>query len=96
MVDFEEAVIQFVVQQVSKGVRVTNSSTVFDDLGLDRNDALAFMNEFSRRFDVDMSNFDFVAHFSAERMGPSELLRLVAVGIRSISGVSAHEAAKVR
>jgi hypothetical protein len=39
------------------------------ELGLDGDDASAFMARFAERFDIDMSNFDSADYFGRERAG---------------------------
>ncbi len=40
------------------GVDVTQDSLVFDDLGIDGLDAHTFMEDFSKNFNVDLSDFN--------------------------------------
>jgi acyl carrier protein len=54
-----------------------------EDLGLDGDDAVEFLNAFAETFGVDMSAFDFGEHFGAESgLGPRTLLRAILPGTR--------------
>jgi acyl carrier protein len=46
--------------------RITYSTTLYGDLGMDGDDAVEFFQEFQARFQVDLSAFDFMRHFHEE------------------------------
>jgi hypothetical protein len=46
--------------------KLVDHASLFHDLGVDGDDARDFLREFSCRFQVDMSQFVFSAHFGPE------------------------------
>jgi len=60
----EQELIEFIETKV--GVKVNRDSLIFEDLGIDGLDAETFFDEFSHRFDVDMSGFNPSEFFSSE------------------------------
>ncbi|MDR2637450.1 MAG: DUF1493 family protein [Zoogloeaceae bacterium] len=46
--------------------KISSSSSITDDLGVGGDDGIDLMNEFSREFDVDITNFEFDKYFGHE------------------------------
>lgn len=61
-----EEIIGILRQYVGRRRRITMETTLFVDLGLFGDDAWEILDEFSRRFHVDMSQFRFESHFLYE------------------------------
>ncbi len=60
----------------SKGP-LSADTRLLDDLGMDGDDAVEFMEAFSKEFDVDMSEFEFDKHFGPEGFGPVDLFYIL-------------------
>ena len=50
---------------------------LLDDLGMDADDAVEFMEAFSEEFNVDMSEFEFKRHFGPEGFAPPDLFYIL-------------------
>ena len=77
-VDIEATVISLLRKHGRNHPRLESdrSLSVRADLGLDGEDALEFINEFTEVFSVDMKDFDFLSWFGNEgSIGPLDLLR---------------------
>ncbi len=61
-----EKVRDFVAEHLSVKKNKLSEQTSLDKLGVTGDDALEFMEEFMKRFSVDMSDFEFKKHFDAE------------------------------
>jgi acyl carrier protein len=60
-------VVAFVVRQVGcNPERVTPQSRILEDLGVDGTDAADLMDEFGKKFGVDLATFQFSRHFGPE------------------------------
>src|SRR5437773_2571583 len=62
-----EAIRDFVVAEcrVSEE-RLTPDTTLFDDLGIDGDDAIEFFEAFQQRFEVDLGSFELRRYFGPE------------------------------
>jgi hypothetical protein len=70
-----EAVLRFVAKELSvKRERLTVDTRIEHDLGCTGDDADEFMQTFSARYLVDLSNFNFSLHFHNEGINPLDLL----------------------
>lgn len=90
--DIQQDVLSFVQTHLGHSHGDLSGTTRLGaDLGLDGDDASEFMTDFAKTFEVDLSEFSFVDHFSVESgLNPIGLLvRLFTKGKRS-------EAADVR
>ena len=72
--DMFKSVESFVLEfrPASKGP-LSADTGLLDDLGMDGDDAVEFMEAFSKEFDVDMSEFEFNRHFGPEGFSPLAL-----------------------
>jgi acyl carrier protein len=71
----DEAVIDFVCER--RGVsreQVTADTSLLWDLGLDGDEAIEFLEEYSERFKVDVSHFEFAKFFDSEGEGCNPFL----------------------
>ncbi|MBM3116141.1 acyl carrier protein [Jeongeupia naejangsanensis] len=48
---------------------VQPESTLFGDLGIDGDDAVEFFESFSKKFEIDITGFNFQHHFGTEGSG---------------------------
>ncbi|PXX41537.1 DUF1493 family protein [Undibacterium pigrum] len=74
------------------GVPIQNLSddtSLFHDLGMDGDDALEFMQEFSRRFHVDLAQFVHSDYFGAEAASNPLALVTGLIGLISTTGCTA-------
>ena len=55
---------------VSEREKLTSSTKLSQDLGLEGGDADEFLQEFSKKFDVDFSGFNFKKYFVEEGWDP--------------------------
>lgn len=66
----EQAVIDFVVWFIADDrMTVTTDTLLVRDLGIDGKDALRFLTRFSKRFNVDISNFPEGEYFHDKQRG---------------------------
>jgi hypothetical protein len=56
---FKPDLYKFIESKI--GLAVSDDTIFFDNVGIDGLDALTFMDEFAKNFNVDMSNFDHSA-----------------------------------
>lgn len=83
-----ERVIQFVSMQTRiNAQKLTLSSTLFQDLGIDGDDAIDLLRAFSEEFRVDLSELDPKQHFGPEGFGPSAIF----LWLFSILGIERSE-----
>jgi acyl carrier protein len=74
----DEQVRAFVAETVGRSQgEILPTTALQNDLGLDGDDAHEFMIEFVKRFDVDMSGFEFLGHFGSEGMWPWQFPRFL-------------------
>lgn len=71
----ERHVIDFLKEL--RPIPVGRSSVVQDDLGIDGDDAVELIVEFSKRFKVDMSDFPYSRYFGPEGLPPTWLLYIL-------------------
>ena len=63
----EEEVKKFISISLSVPLnRISEETSLFHDLGIDGDDAVDFLNEFSDYFNVNLSKFNFNDYFGAE------------------------------
>lgn len=63
--------------------RLSSSTTLFGDLGVDGQDGIDLFVAFGKRFYVDLSALDTTRHFGAEGFGPRALLHWVVLWLRA-------------
>src|SRR5262249_41588932 len=61
-----DSVVQFVLTQTRTRKRLSGSTDIAYDLGVDGDDAVEFMLSFQDLFNVDLSHFNFDLHFGGE------------------------------
>ena len=62
-----EEIIEFISQSLSIPLnKITKTASLFHDLGIDGDDAIDFLNEFSHTFGVSLSQFRFNEYFGPE------------------------------
>ena len=67
----DEAVIDFVCERrLVPREQVSADTSLSWDLGLDGDEAIEFLEEYSERFSVDVSQFEFSKHFGGEGCNP--------------------------
>jgi hypothetical protein len=67
-----------------------------DDLGVDGDDAVELMEEFSKRFDVDLETFHIGEYFGCEGLPPRFLFDWLIIIFKRLLGKSAYEAAGLK
>jgi acyl carrier protein len=74
MINKQDEVIEFIAKElgISK-MKLKMESRMFHDLGVDGDDAGEFIVAFSKRFDVDISDFIFNDYFGNEGCNPFAL-----------------------
>jgi len=93
----EEEIICFLSEFLNiEPDRITNSTLLFDDLGVDGDDAVGLMEEFSKRFNVDLQTFPFGEYFGGEGLPPTFLFHWLIIILKRLLGKSAHEAAGLK
>jgi hypothetical protein len=70
---------------------ILSTMNLLGDFGLDGDDADEFMIEFAKRFDVDMSGYEFLNHFGTEGIWPWQFPRFLWNGARQFCGADPHE-----
>ena len=71
----EEHIVLFVRDAMGIRNYSINRASSLQRLGMDGEDAVAFMAEFAEKFQVDMTHFDIRRHFGAEGLWPAGLWR---------------------
>ncbi|HUL21718.1 MAG TPA: DUF1493 family protein, partial [Thermodesulfobacteriota bacterium] len=71
----ESFVSEFLSLREEEKRSLSEDTKLLQDLGMDGTDAVEFMEAFSEKFDVDMSEFEFKKHFGPE--APATLASLV-------------------
>ena len=93
----EEEIIRFLSEFLNiKAHRITNSTLLFDDLGIDGDDAVDLMEEFSKRFNVDLKTFAIGEYFGGEGLPPTFLFHWLIIILKRLFGKNAHEAAGLK
>jgi len=93
----EEEIIMFLSEfRNIEPHRITNSTLLFDDLGIDGDDAVELMEEFSKRFNVDLQTFHIGEYFGCEGLPPTFLFNWLAIIFKRLLGKSTHEAAGLK
>src|SRR5262245_21201613 len=79
-----EAICQFVSEEVGVALdRLAPSTALGDDLGVDGQDGIELMEQYGRRFQVDLSAFNSATCFGPEvALNPLMLLRLLKVSAK--------------
>lgn len=81
--DNELKVLSFLSRQLSVSLSSLNPSlSLFHDLGVDGDDTLKLLQQFSKEFNVKLSNFEFTSYFGNEAgFSPfAYILRLIKTG----------------
>ncbi|MDP3024437.1 MAG: DUF1493 family protein [candidate division Zixibacteria bacterium] len=69
--DILEKIKDFVAENlVVKKEKLTAGTRLLEDLGIDGDDAAEFIEVFSKKFDIDMTDFVFEKHFGQEGFNP--------------------------
>lgn len=90
----EKEVLNFIAQH--EGVdaqKISQQTLLFDDLDIDGDDAVDLISEFSEKFSVDLSGFDYKRYFGEEGLPIWFLIYWGILLIKRIFGKSPHEAA---
>ncbi len=71
-------IISFVAEERAESAeRVSLTTRLFEDLGLDGDDAVEFFEKYQGEFDVDLSSMEWDRHFGPEGCNPFALLFVV-------------------
>jgi len=66
-VELNDALVDFLIQELRvSATRLTPTTTLGRDLGVDGDDGVELIQAYGRRFDVDLSDFRPSQHFGAE------------------------------
>ena len=87
---FEEEVVMFLSDHLSIAPdKLTRSTRLFHDLGIDGDDAVELIESFSDRFSVDIADFEFSRYFGEEAaVTPLSIFRIFFHGTKDIRPLS--------
>jgi hypothetical protein len=67
--------------------KLNANTRISEDLGLEGDDADDFMQAFSKKFNVDLANFNFDEYFASEGFDPFRLLAYL-IGIKKYKSIT--------
>lgn len=87
----DDQVMDFVAKEVPVNrTKISPSTTLFGDLGIDGDDALEFLQAYAEHFGVNIEGLKFTDHFGPEGF---EMLRFLWIIIQTIKWNDPHTAA---
>ena len=93
----ENEIILFVAEFTgNRPDQITRSTLLFDDLGVDGDDAVELMEEYSKRYEVKLDKFNVGEYFGPEGLPPWFIFAWAAIIVKRVAGSSAHEASGLK